>query len=364
MFELLFVKGGWMMVLIMALSIYALAIIFFKIYQFYRGGVSNVAFMDATMAHIKQGELSQASNLLVKERGPVARIMRVSIECLMNREMSMKSRESEIARVGSSELRYLESYLRGLEMTYTIAPLMGLMGTVIGMINAFTRLSESGSRVDPSMLAGGIWEALINTAGGLSVAVPALAAYYIFDSIIERVRATMRDVTVQILALEDAFKRNEKEQERRVRAEEELMQRSLFEKFEHHVAAQAVPVAAQPAAPAPQPVAEAPPPAPEPAPVAAKAPAPPPQQPKRQEPAPQPAAKPQQAAQPAPAASRPATARRVRMATTPQQAAIAELPAHTQEAAEEVAADKITGARSAPQSSSTLHLLSPTYNKF
>jgi biopolymer transport protein ExbB len=361
MFELIFVKGGWVMVPIVALSIYALAIIFFKIYQFSRGGLFNLRFMDSAMGHIKQGELSQAGQVLAKEKGPVARIMRVSIECLMNRDMSMKSRESEIARVGSSELRYLESYLRGLEMTYTIAPLMGLMGTVIGMINAFTRLSESGSRVDPSMLAGGIWEALINTAGGLAVAVPALAAYYIFDSIIERVRATMRDVTVQVLALEDAFKRNEKEQERRVRMEEEKAQRNLFEQYEqqHHV-------------PAPQPVA-----ATEPVAVAAVeavtspveqvvvAPAPVPQAP----PAPAPAAKAaapasrQAAPAPAPAPARPATARRVRMAAAPQQA-IAELPAQAAEASEELSAEKITGARSAPQSTSTLHLLSPTYNKF
>jgi biopolymer transport protein ExbB len=358
MFELIFVKGGWVMVPIVALSIYALAIIFFKIYQFSRGGVFNLRFMDSAMGHIKQGELSQAGQVLAKEKGPVARIMRVSIECLMNRDMSMKSRESEIARVGSSELRYLESYLRGLEMTYTIAPLMGLMGTVIGMINAFTRLSESGSRVDPSMLAGGIWEALINTAGGLAVAVPALAAYYIFDSIIERVRATMRDVTVQVLALEDAFKRNEKEQERRVRMEEEKAQRNLFEQYEqqHHV-------------PAPQPVAVTAPAAVTPVePVApveqvVAAPAPVPQTP----PAPAPAAKapapaPRQAA-PAAAPARPATARRVRMAAAPQQA-IAELPAQAAEASEELSAEKITGARSAPQSTSTLHLLSPTYNKF
>ena len=70
------------------------------------------------------------------------------------------------------------SHLRGLEMTASVAPLMGLLGTVIGMINSFSKLSMSGTRVDPTILAGGIWEALLTTAGGLAVAIPALAAHY------------------------------------------------------------------------------------------------------------------------------------------------------------------------------------------
>jgi DNA-binding response OmpR family regulator/biopolymer transport protein ExbB/TolQ len=181
------------------------------------------------MLLVKRGELTDASKLLARERGPVARIMRVAIECVMNREITMKSRESEIARVGAAELRYLESHLRGLEMTSTVAPLLGLMGTVIGMIASFATLSQAGSRVDPSMLAGGIWEALITTVGGLCVAIPALAAYYLIDAQIEKVRATMRDVTIQILALEDMFIRNEKEQEKREVLEREERLRALRE---------------------------------------------------------------------------------------------------------------------------------------
>lgn len=316
MFELLFVKGGWIMVLIMALSVYALSIIFFKIYQFRKGAVLNTRFMDAAMARIKQGELTEAATMLAREKGPVARIMRVSIECLMNREMSMKSRESEIARVGTAEIRYLESHMRGLEMTYTLSPLVGLMGTVIGMINAFTRLSEAGSRIDPSMLAGGIWEALINTAGGLAVAVPSLAAYYLLDSMIERTRATMRDVTVQILALEDAFKRNEKEQDRRTRMEEEARQRSLFEKLEQQLApAPAMPVTPEVVQPTPQPM---------PAPVVPET------------------------VPPAPA---------VKAAPVPEPVKEEITESHEEE-------EKILGPRGSPISTSTLRLLSPSYKKF
>lgn len=229
MLDIVFIKGGWVMYVIMTLSVYVLAIILYKAYQFGTGGVFNTQFIDPVMARVKRGELTDASLILGREKGPLARVMRVAVECVMNRDITMKSRESEIARVGSAELRQLESHLRGLEMAASIGPLLGLLGTVIGMVKAFAKLSESGARVDPSMLAGGIWQALITTVGGLCVAVPAMAAYYLIDSLIERVRATMRDVTIQTLALEDVFIKNEKEQEKREIIEREQLQRKLME---------------------------------------------------------------------------------------------------------------------------------------
>lgn len=229
MIEMIFVKGGWVMYMIVALSIYVLAINFFKAYQFISGGVFNTQFIDRVMQLIKRGELTDASAMLSRENGPVARIMRVSVQGVMNREISMKSREAEIARVGSAELRYLESHMRGLEMASAVGPLLGLLGTVIGMITAFAKLAEAGTRVDPSQLAGGIWVALITTVGGLIVAVPAMASYYLIDSLIERARATMRDVTIQILALEDNYIRNEREQEKREAIEREERARKLIE---------------------------------------------------------------------------------------------------------------------------------------
>lgn len=227
-------KGGVVMFVLIGLSIYALAIIFYKIQQFMSSGIFDNAFIDRVMSPIKRGELIDATLMLAKEKGPVARIMRVSLECVQNRDISMKSREAEIGRVGSQEIRYLESHIRGLEAVATTAPLLGLLGTVIGMVRAFAKLGEAGSRVDPSMLAGGIWEALLTTVAGLVVAIPAIAAYYIIDGIIEKVRSNMRDVTVQILALEDTFLKNETEQQRQrdlaVLNEQERKRRELEQK--------------------------------------------------------------------------------------------------------------------------------------
>lgn len=203
-------KGGVMMFVLMSMSVYSLAIIIFKIIQFRKSNLFDRSFIEPALAEIREGDRLKATLTLEKIPGPVARIMRVTFACVANREISQKSREAEITRVGSGDIRYLESYLRPLEMVAMIAPLAGLLGTVIGMIQAFSKLSLSGTRVDPTMLAGGIWEALLTTAGGLAVAIPALAAHYILDGIIEKVRATMKDVSVQILALEDEFRRNER----------------------------------------------------------------------------------------------------------------------------------------------------------
>ena len=207
---LIFQKGGAVMYALLMLSIYAIAVIIFKIIQFQKANVFDRSFIEPALADIKHGDRARATQTLAATRGAIARIMLVTFECVANREMSQKSKEAEISRVGSADIRYLESHLRGLEMTAMISPLMGLLGTVIGMIGSFSKLSSAGTRVDPTILAGGIWEALLTTAGGLAVAIPALAAHYILDGIIEKVRATMKDVSVQILALEDEFRRNER----------------------------------------------------------------------------------------------------------------------------------------------------------
>lgn len=225
---MIFDKGGVVMYGLVLLSVYAVAVVIFKIVQFKKANVFDRSFIEPALREIKQGDREQAFRRLAGIPGPIARIMRVTFECVANREMSSKSREAEIVRIGSGDLRYLESHLRGLEMTASIAPLMGLLGTVIGMITSFSKLSLSGTRVDPTLLAGGIWEALLTTAGGLAVAIPALAAHYMLDGIIEKVRATMKDVSVQILALEDEFRRNERllaiEEAKRVEAERQAQQ--------------------------------------------------------------------------------------------------------------------------------------------
>lgn len=204
-----FEKGGITMYILAVLSVYGLAVVFYKIYQFAKAGVFRSDFIEPSMIAIRAAEYERVEPILARVSTPVSRIMLVALHCVRNRDMTQQSREAEVARVGLTELRYLEQHLRGLEMISTVGPLLGLLGTVMGMIRAFNKLEEAGSRVDPSVLAGGIWEALITTVAGLAVGIIGLAAYYAVDSVIERTRAAMKDLAVRILTMNDELQAQE-----------------------------------------------------------------------------------------------------------------------------------------------------------
>ncbi|MEO0762069.1 MAG: MotA/TolQ/ExbB proton channel family protein, partial [Pseudomonadota bacterium] len=88
--------------------------------------------------------------------------------------------------------------LRTLDVIATLAPLMGLLGTVLGMISAFQALQASGAAADPSTLAGGIWVALLTTAAGMAVAIPASAALSYFDGVVDRMRLDFEDLASRV----------------------------------------------------------------------------------------------------------------------------------------------------------------------
>lgn len=200
----LFDKGGVVMVILFALSLLALTIVLYKAWQFWQWKVLDKSFVEPALRELtaEDPDPDAALALLKRNDTPLSRVMQSTLTCMFNEHLNADKREAEIQRVGNQEVSRLESFMKGLELTAQISPLLGLLGTVIGMINAFSRLEGGGSRVDPSVLAGGIWEALLTTVGGLSIAIPALAAYYMLDAVIEKVRQSMKDVTVRMLALE------------------------------------------------------------------------------------------------------------------------------------------------------------------
>ena len=194
-------KGGPVMLVLLALSIIALTIILLKLYQFIRSRLRNTAFIDQTIMLLHDEGNKAALQSLAGNPHPIARVIDTTLKAQSDKSVSAEDRDTEISRVGSEEIRNLESYLRGLEVIANLSPLLGLLGTVIGMIKAFARLESAGTKVDPSILAGGIWEALLTTAFGLSVAIPALAAFYILEGEVENVRAQMKDSTTRVLGI-------------------------------------------------------------------------------------------------------------------------------------------------------------------
>lgn len=190
--------GGPIMVILLGLSVLGLAIIFLKIYQFIRLHIAARAFIDEAIAHWTAGRPEQALQVLANTVNPIARVLETAIRGLANPDMTEDKVREEATRVAAAELKTLTAYLRGLDVITTLAPLLGLLGTVLGMISAFQQLESAGSQVNPALLAGGIWEALLTTAAGLAVAIPAAAVLHWLESLVERVRHAMEDATTRL----------------------------------------------------------------------------------------------------------------------------------------------------------------------
>jgi biopolymer transport protein ExbB len=189
-------KGGPIVVILLCLSVLSLAIILLKVFQFWRAGLTRRAFVDAAIDKIKSGDREGAASLLGRTRSPIARTLLAGVEG----SLKGADAEEEIARVGGNELGGLQSYFRWLEVIGNISPLLGLLGTVIGMISAFQQLEGAGNKVDPAILSGGIWVALLTTAVGLAVAIPAIASLNLFESRVDVARLALRDASSRLVA--------------------------------------------------------------------------------------------------------------------------------------------------------------------
>lgn len=117
-------------------------------------------------------------------------VFNVLLAMWSNRDFDQKALEAVALEEAEKELQRLQKNLRPLGVIATLAPLMGLLGTVLGIMKAFLMTAEAG-KVDPVLLAGGIWEALITTCVGLAIAIPCWAAYYYFESRIEKITFMM-----------------------------------------------------------------------------------------------------------------------------------------------------------------------------
>ncbi|WP_261384518.1 MotA/TolQ/ExbB proton channel family protein [Vannielia litorea] len=190
------IQGGPAIWAISALSVLTLALILWKIWRFSAAGAWSRKHSFRAVRMWTDGQRDDALSSLARRRGVRSRMTRAAM--LARRELDEESAREEVSRVAKRELSRLSGGLRALELIATIAPLLGLLGTVLGMIDAFQTLQESGNRADPAMLAGGIWEALLTTAAGMAVAIPASIALTWFESIRDGVREDMEDIAARL----------------------------------------------------------------------------------------------------------------------------------------------------------------------
>lgn len=196
------VLGGPAIWAIGALSVLAVALILWKVWRLaLLGAWSKGKAQDAVAAFVA-GRADEARAIVEGRRGVRSRVTAHAMAARAS--MAEADAREETTRFAKRALAEARSGLRGLELISTIAPLLGLLGTVLGMIAAFQALQVAGARADPATLAGGIWEALLTTAAGMAVAIPAATALTWFESIIDQLRLDMEDAATQIFTARGA----------------------------------------------------------------------------------------------------------------------------------------------------------------
>ncbi len=177
-------------------SVVAVTVVLERLYHFHRAKVNVPNFLSRIKKLLQEDKISEAEKLCCDYPGPMSHILAIGIHI---RARQYEEKERIIAQAGSRELRRLEKNLRALGIIAHISPLLGLLGTVTGMIRAFMKIQELGGRVDASVLAGGIWEALITTAAGLFVAIPSMFFYHYFEGRVDNFSAQMKDAVESLM---------------------------------------------------------------------------------------------------------------------------------------------------------------------
>lgn len=193
-----FEAGGPVVVILLAMSVVILAIVLMKLWQFYRIQLSAREFIKPALDHWREEKHESAENILSSSRSPIARVMETAMHIIQNKQCDVEIAREEVLRVAANQLDAVRTHLKLIEVIATLSPLLGLLGTVFGMIEAFKRLEAAGTAVDPAILSGGIWEALLTTAMGLSVAIPAVFILNWFEQRIARFQLAMEDAMTQV----------------------------------------------------------------------------------------------------------------------------------------------------------------------
>lgn len=197
-------RGGVVMWIIAGLSVLTLALILWKLWRLSLSGLWRRMQAERAVALWVAGQAGDAQAMLVAPRDIRSRVVAQAMAALRDPSLTRDAARDEVLRVARRELNAARSGLRALELISTIAPLLGLLGTVLGMITAFQALQSTGAQADPTILAGGIWEALLTTAAGMAVAIPAGVALVWIESLTDGVQADLEDAVTQIFTRDPA----------------------------------------------------------------------------------------------------------------------------------------------------------------
>ena len=201
----LFEQGGFVMYPLLVCSIVAVSVVIERIIVLLLNRSNYDQFISELESKLTRTDLSSAREWLQTLSNPLGHVA----DChLQHAELTPETREEIVNREASEQIARLETRINWLSIIGTLAPMIGLLGTVIGLVEAFYQIEQQGGQVQPGDLASGIWTALLTTVFGLVVALPTLAAYHFLDNQIAALTLRMAWVSSRInewLATDDSL---------------------------------------------------------------------------------------------------------------------------------------------------------------
>jgi biopolymer transport protein ExbB len=188
--------GGPALWVIFGISVVLLTVGLWKFWHFIKLGAWNRKQADEILKLWLEKKIEPSD---INPRNIRAKILAQTILAISNQNYTNDMVREECVRLANKNLNEARRGLRIIDLIITIAPLVGLLGTVLGMIEAFQALQDSGAQADPSALAGGIWEALLTTAAGMGIAIPASILLSWYDSVVSNVQADIENLATQAI---------------------------------------------------------------------------------------------------------------------------------------------------------------------
>ncbi|HZH73537.1 MAG TPA: MotA/TolQ/ExbB proton channel family protein [Mariniphaga sp.] len=191
-------KGGWIMIPIIALSIIGVYIFFDRYFAIKKAGQFDPGFLEKIKVYISGGKIDEAIMLCRSNSNPASRMIEKGISRIGR---PLNDVNAAIENVGNLEIAKLEKGLPVLASVAGGAPMIGFLGTVMGMIQAFYDMANAGNNIDVTLLSTGIYQAMVTTVAGLIVGIIAYFAYNILVSNVEKVVFKMEATTSEFMDL-------------------------------------------------------------------------------------------------------------------------------------------------------------------
>ena len=188
--------GGPALWVIFGISVVLFTVGFWKFWHFIKLGAWNRKQAEEILRLWLEKKVKPVG---INQKNIRAKVLGQTILTISEKNYSDEMVREECVRLANKDLYEARRGLRIIDLIITIAPLVGLLGTVLGMIEAFQALQQSGAQADPSALAGGIWEALLTTAAGMGIAIPASILLSWYDSVVSNIQADIENLATQAI---------------------------------------------------------------------------------------------------------------------------------------------------------------------